>query len=384
MTTNLKHWDIFCEVIDNYGDIGVTWRLAKQLSAEYHIPVKLWVDDLYSFQHILSELNPVLESQTHNNIEIILWNDKAITTWTDGQVIIEAFACELTQKIRSKLESLGNQAPLWLNLEYLSAEDWIDSIHGLPSLQNGGVNKYFFFPGFTEKSGGLICESDLFERQKILLKSPDSKARFLSKFNIEYCGQKIVSAFCYESDVLVELVKYLINDNDPTILLVPTGKSLTSISNALAIDIQDLSAGKNFQLGNLLLTILPMTNQEGFDELLWLSDVNIVRGEDSFIRAQWAKKPFIWHIYPQDEQTHIEKLNAFLERYCANLPIEVANIHRKINLAFNQGDNEIFFSNWKKLIIHRDSLLKHAQSWPKTALNGSDLARRLVEFVKNR
>ena len=26
-------WDIFCSVVDNFGDIGVTWRLARQLVA---------------------------------------------------------------------------------------------------------------------------------------------------------------------------------------------------------------------------------------------------------------------------------------------------------------------------------------------------------------
>ena len=26
------HWDMFCRVIDNYGDIGVCWRLAADLA----------------------------------------------------------------------------------------------------------------------------------------------------------------------------------------------------------------------------------------------------------------------------------------------------------------------------------------------------------------
>ncbi len=38
--------DIFCAVVDNYGDIGVCWRLARQLAHEHGMTVRLWVDDL--------------------------------------------------------------------------------------------------------------------------------------------------------------------------------------------------------------------------------------------------------------------------------------------------------------------------------------------------
>ena len=29
-------WDIFCQVIDNHGDVGVCWRLARELAARGH------------------------------------------------------------------------------------------------------------------------------------------------------------------------------------------------------------------------------------------------------------------------------------------------------------------------------------------------------------
>ncbi|MGL5468497.1 MAG: elongation factor P maturation arginine rhamnosyltransferase EarP, partial [Shewanella sp.] len=72
-SSNASHWDIFCTVVDNYGDIGVTWRLAKQLVNEYHIPIILWVDDLNSFSHILPTLNPKLVSQCFNGVIINHW-----------------------------------------------------------------------------------------------------------------------------------------------------------------------------------------------------------------------------------------------------------------------------------------------------------------------
>ena len=384
MNKSQKHWDIFCNVIDNFGDIGVTWRLAKQLSTEYQIPIKLWVDDLHCFKHILPELNPNLDYQTHSNIEIIRWNELTPSTWCAGATIIEAFACELPSSIKLRLEQLTKDVPTWLNLEYLSAEPWIDDIHGLPSIQNNGINKYFFFPGFSEKSGGLIFESDLSDKQIAFRSQPNHRKDVLSTCNIDYQDQKIISVFSYETDALCELVKHFIKSDEPTILLVPIGKSSNSISQTLPFDKTECIANTNVKCGNLIVGFLPMTNQEKFDELLWLSDINIVRGEDSFLRAQWAKKPFIWHIYPQDNQTHIDKLNAFWGRYCADLTPELTSIQNQVNLHFNLDDSDNIVESWSNFVSHYEELLRHAQRWPKSALNGSNLAGRLVEFVKNR
>ena len=44
MAADARSWDIFCQVIDNFGDIGVCWRLAADLAARGH-QVRLWVDD---------------------------------------------------------------------------------------------------------------------------------------------------------------------------------------------------------------------------------------------------------------------------------------------------------------------------------------------------
>ena len=262
MKNTNNHWDIFCTVIDNYGDIGVTWRLAKQLSKEYQLPIKLWVDDLASFQHILPELDFQLDRQICENIEIIVWDQQTPQSWIAGDVIIEAFACELPEQVKSRIEQLGKQAPIWLNLEYLSAEAWIDEIHGLPSLQNNGINKFFFFPGFSKKSGGLICEADLVERQDAFLAQPNAKADYLKQFGIQYQQQRLISVFSYETPALEALVTHFANNQSDTVLLVPNSRSLTSIAHALQLDKSQLKVGKNIQLGNLSLVILPFTTQE--------------------------------------------------------------------------------------------------------------------------
>lgn len=148
-TPSSTHWDIFCTVVDNYGDIGVTWRLAKQMANEYRIPVNLWVDDLASFSHILPTLDPLKAVQSFNGVNILHWTKPLPIEFVAGEVLIEAFACELPEQVKAQLVFLHQNAPesvpIWLNLEYLSAEDWVEGCHGLPSLQANGLKKYFYF-----------------------------------------------------------------------------------------------------------------------------------------------------------------------------------------------------------------------------------------------
>jgi uncharacterized repeat protein (TIGR03837 family) len=63
----------------------------------------------------------------------------------------------------------------------------------------------------------------------------------------------------------------------------------------------------------LRITYLPTLSQDDFDHLLWACDLNVVRGEDSVVRALWAGKPLVWQIYPQEDAAHIPKLDAFLD-----------------------------------------------------------------------
>lgn len=57
--------------------------------------------------------------------------------------------------------------------------------------------------------------------------------------------------------------------------------------------------------------------------------MNLVRGEDSLVRALWAGKPLVWHIYPQDDDAHVAKLSAFLDWLQA--PASLCNFHMHWN-----------------------------------------------------
>jgi uncharacterized repeat protein (TIGR03837 family) len=75
-------------------------------------------------------------------------------------VVIEAFGCELPAAYVEAMAGSA-RAPIWLNLEYLSAEAWVAGCHGLPSPHPRlPLVKHFFFPGFGPGTGGLLRERD--------------------------------------------------------------------------------------------------------------------------------------------------------------------------------------------------------------------------------
>lgn len=388
-TARSNHWDIFCTVVDNYGDIGVTWRLAKQMANEYQIPVNLWVDDLASFSHILPTLDPLKATQSFNGVNIIHWNKPLSIAFVAGNVLIEAFACELPEQVKEQLVYLHQHdpksVPVWLNLEYLSAEDWVEGCHGLPSLQANGLKKYFYFPGFSAKTGGLICEQNLFAERDAWQADTANKLQLFSQLGLKgiEAQDTVVSIFSYETEALPALCELWQQSVEKIHALIPKGRSLNSLTHLLPCDIAALVPGQQINHGNLTLHILPMTDQQGFDRLLWSCDFNIVRGEDSFLRAQWAAKPFIWHIYPQEDDYHLVKLEAFLKLYCDNLPPKIACYWSELNLAFNQAQQSAVSLHWQNLNPVNLPLLHHAKQWPINALNAADLATRLVQFVKN-
>lgn len=388
---NSSHWDIFCTVVDNYGDIGVTWRLAKQLVSEYHIPITLWVDDLNSFSHILPTLDPTLVSQCFSGVIIHHWTTPLAVPYYPGKVLIEAFACELPNEVKRQLARLHKTTPqvvpLWLNLEYLTAENWVEGCHGLPSMHISGIKKYFYFPGFTPKTGGLICERELFAERDAWQQDPANKLQLFEQLGLQgiQAQDSVFSIFSYETaslPALCELWQASATSEAKIHALLPKGRSLSSLQHLLPCHVDALMPGQHIKLGNLTLHILPMTDQQGFDRLLWSCDVNIVRGEDSFLRAQWAAKPFIWHIYPQEDDYHLIKLEAFIRLYCDNLPPDIADTWSKLNFAFNQDEQSAVKTHWQNLNPVSLPLLQHAKDWPIDAINAADLATRLVQFVK--
>lgn len=360
-----QQWDIFCRIVDNYGDIGVCWRLAQQLLHEYGLSVRLWVDDLAVARRLISGIDLYQEKQTVDGVELCHWhqyfNDNKV-----AQVVIEAFACELPEPY---LSAMAETKPIWLNLEYLSAESWAADAHLLasphPTLP---LTKYFFFPGFEAKSGGLIREQNLLEKRDAFLHSSQAQSVFWGKFGLEDNSSLKISLFCYPHAPLQGLLQAITGGTRAAVIYVSDNALLDAI-------------GTIESKSNLTLQVLPFLAQDDYDQLLWACDINFVRGEDSWIRALWAGKSMLWQPYRQAEDAHLLKLQAFLDAYSVGLPDDSNEVLRACHLHWCDGS----FSNadWQSLLSHIDVLQKHALQQSAQLANQPDLAAKLVIFCEN-
>lgn len=371
-------WDIFCSVVDNYGDIGVTWRLARQLVAEHDLAVRLWVDDLGAFVRLCPQADVQAQRQLQQGVEVCLWGDD----WQAAEpadVVIEAFACELPALYIAAMAQ-RRQKPLWLNLEYLSAEDWVEGCHGLPSLQSNGLAKFFFFPGFTAGSGGLLRECDLLAQRRAFQADSAAREVFLRSIGVTPLpGARLISLFAYENAALASWLDALAGAAQSSQLLVPEGRILADLQAWLGC--AAMRAGDMQQRGQLHVQVLPFIQQDQYDRLLWSCDFNAVRGEDSFVRAQWAGRPLLWHIYQQAENAHLEKLEAFLALYKEGLSPAAWAALSELWRAWNNG--EALGASWQNLLQSWPEQQEHAENWSLQRASQTDLAAALVQFYLN-
>ena len=275
-------WDIFCTVVDNFGDIGVTWRLARQLAGEHGLAVRLWVDDLRAFERICPEIDINAAQQSRQGVEVRHW--PAEWSHTDAaDVVIAAFACQLPTDYMEAM-AVREQPPLWMNLDYLSAEDWVIGCHGLPSVKYKTVQKFFFFPGFQAGTGGLLRERGLLEQRRLFQQDTEAQRQFLQGLGVDRAPDaQLISLFAYENAGLASWLDVLAADAAPTHLLVPEGRILGDVARWLGVE--TLTVGEINVRQSLTVQVLPFVRQDQYDHLLWCCDFNAVRGEDSFVRA---------------------------------------------------------------------------------------------------
>ncbi|TXI16461.1 MAG: DUF2331 family protein, partial [Nitrosomonas sp.] len=134
--------------------------------------------------------------------------------------------------------------------------------------------------------------------------------------------------------------------------------------------------------GYLTVQVIPFMEQTDYDRLLWCCDVNFVRGEDSFVRAQWGGNPFIWNIYPQKEGVHWKKLHAFMDLYCSNMTMDLAVVLREMWTCWN-GIGEINHGVWMNFLSVLESLEHYNGRWREQISKQNDLATNLVQFSMN-
>ena len=305
-------WDVFCRVIDNFGDIGVCWRLATQLAGQGQ-QVRLWVDDASALQWMAPQGCP--------GVEVRAWDSPVPAAHeSPPDVMVEAFGCEIAPEFMAFAafqKGTGGQQPVWINLEYLSAESYVERNHRLPSpILSGpaaGWTRWFFYPGFTAGTGSLLREPGLMERREAFDRTA-WRAAHAAAFGLGDIepGQRWVSLFCYEPAALPQLLQQI--QEHPTHLLVTPGRPTAAMLAAFAEDIVQITPKRlSDKREKLSISYLPHRPQPAFDEMLWACDFNAVRGEDSLVRALWAGQALVWQIYPQHDNAHHDKLLTFLD-----------------------------------------------------------------------
>jgi uncharacterized repeat protein (TIGR03837 family) len=374
---------IFCKVVDNYGDIGICWRLARQLQREHGVAVTLWVDNLHSFQRICPDVATAADAQQLAGVTVRHWRDQEgeFSVSDVADIVIEFFACDIPPGYIAAMAQCTPR-PVWFNLEGLTAEEWVEGCHTLPSPHpRMPLTKHFFFPGFTARTGGLLREASVEEQRRQFQSDPAAMAALLAQFGVtpaEMASLK-VSLFCYPHAPVAALFNAWQSGDAAVTCLVPEGVAAEAVAAFLGAE---ATAGAARSRGALTVRVLPFVAQPDYDKLLWACDLNFVRGEDSFVRAQWAGKPFIWHIYPQDENLHHVKLRAFLQRYAAGAGSLDAFALRWNGAGDADMDEHAYWlAQWPSFQADMLQIARRAADWQAEMLANGDLTGNLLKFA---
>jgi uncharacterized repeat protein (TIGR03837 family) len=377
-------WDIFCRVIDNYGDAAVCWRLASQLAREQGFPVRLWVDQLAVLHALCPDVDVRRPRQEVQGVEVHSWTSAWPAPVEPHRVAVEAFGCGLPEPYITSMLT-RRPSPLWITLEYLSAEAWVAEHHGLPSPHPRlPLERYFFFPGFTAGTGGVLREGDLGARRKAFGESARAEFWRSCGFEPPPAGALTVSLFAYAGAPVDALLQYWERGDETVVVAVPEGQMIERVGGYFAATCP--KARTSPRRGGLEVRVLPFVPQFRYDELLWSCDVNFVRGEDSFVRAQWAERPFVWHVYPQEEGAHRLKLDAFLDAYTAGLERSAAAALRNVSYQWNLmgGTRVNLVGAWEEFRSHACALGAHAPIWAGRVARVGDMATNLAQFARER
>jgi len=373
---------IFCKVVDNYGDIGICWRLARQLRHEHGIAVTLWVDDLASFRRIWPTVDAGADLQDVDGVRVRHWRDQDGTFAPDdvADVVIEFFGVDIPPGYVAAMAQCEPR-PVWINYEGLSAEEWVEGCHRLPSMHPRlKLTKHFFFPGFNARTGGLLRERDLLAARDRFQADPAERRALLARLGATApeMDALTVSLFCYPHAPVADLFAAWRDGGQAVTCLVPQGVAVDQVAAFLGAD---PVPGTAATAGNLTVRVIPFLSQDDYDRLLWSCDLNFVRGEDSWVRAQWAGRPFVWHIYPQDENLHHVKLRAFLRQYAVNLDSLI-----DFSLRWNGADGDRpadWRAAWTSLQAGLPAIAARNAEWQTLMSGNGDLVGNLLDFARS-
>ena len=379
-------FDLYCRVVDNFGDAGVCWRLARQLANEYGAQVRLIIDQAHLINWLASGTDATTQAPSLiDRVSIVAW-DEDFSIARNADVIIAAFQCELPPSVRACVAADGANVPLWINLDYLSAELWVVSAHGRPSPKPSGGVEWFFMPGFDPASGGLL-------RDQFVQNAGDAKPAWLPG---EPAGAFRMSLFTYPGQSLTTLCSALA-------MGVSFGGTAAEQSQVQPVQVLLMATkhDKQFdpylnwpdnepgplQQGLATLHRVPWLAQAQYDQLLAHCHLNFVRGEDSWIRAIWACRPFVWLPYRQDDGSHNVKLEAFLARLAPHFEAHAFKVTAQLMRAWNHSPRPTqtdLAAALTAFTAHYPTVATGFSAFKDDLLMQSDLAERLIDFVRQR
>ena len=379
--------DIFCEIIDNFGDIGVVYRISKELKKIFqNVRIRIVLNRLEEFKAI----NKKVKDTDYQEIDGLIcvtekYVKENIETFGVSDVFIEAFGCNVPEEY---VKQAKENSKLWINLEYLSGEKWIEDFHLCESLiDSKTLKKIFFMPGFSEKSGGVIIDSGFLERMKY---GKENRDEVFKKYfpNIDLKDKFIGTVFSYEKN-FENLLETLKNYEKETVLLLMGEKTQKSFSEILKKNLTE-DYGNIVKYGKITMIYSDFFSQEEYEEIISASDFNFTRGEDSFVRGIILGKPFMWHIYLQEEKAHMDKIKAFTERFKESVEVseeekniiesycnllEDYNDRDKNSLEKGKEDFRIFFEKFEEI----DRI---CEKYSKFLLEKCNLVKKLYKYIQ--
>lgn len=383
----VKSIDIFCDVIDNFGDIGVVYRLSKELKKFYqNATIRIVLNKLEEFKAI----NKKVQDLDYQEVDgLICIKEKYLIENIDiletADLFIEAFGCNIPEEYIKKAKK---NSKLWINLEYLSGEKWIEDFHLQQSLiDSKTLKKIFFMPGFSEKSGGIIIDSGFIQRKEYGEKNRDLVSQKYFPY-IDLKDKFIGTIFSYEKN-FENLLEILNKQDYETVLILmgeKTQKSFSEILKNFSIE----NFGKIIKYGKIIMINSDFFSQEEYEEIISAVDFNFTRGEDSFVRSILLGKPFMWHIYLQEDKAHMDKIRAFNDRFMESIDLsekekkvisEYCNLLEKYNdrdknsLEKGKEDFSVFFDDFKEIKII-------CEKYSKFLLEKCNLMKKIYKYIQ--
>ncbi len=388
-----QNLDIFCRVIDNFGDIGVVYRFAREfLYSNPTIKIRVFLDDFNTFTSLNDTVDPSKCIQTIDSITYLKMNSLDHGFFENNEtaeVIIEAFGCEIPDVY---MEKAYYQSKLLLNLEYISAEDWVEEYHLQESLlPKGNLKKYFFMPGFTNATGGVIASSSthtLIENNRFSSLSFINNTLASCKIMIKPDAESMIGTIFTYLRNFRNLFDSISSIRKHFFLLIFGQKSKEGIEHTLRDLGCSCEESNVIQYRNIHLIFLPFLAQRSYDLLLYHTDFNIVRGEDSLVRAILAGKPMIWNAYLQDNKYQKVKVEAFCKRMQPYFDDSMDfNKYLELMIDFNDVEKEDpKIKTNERYEYFFENLNKFEHSTKKMSyflLNNCNLIQNISSFIKN-